>query len=132
MKLSNIETLMNHSLGISDSYYRITDSELLDDYLKAINFLIVDDQQKMQKQLADLSEKNKKQSNDAVTRLQERDKDIAELRDAVEFLKNKMNAALISRPLTEVISDEKGIPRAIESNEICNTALAEVKSQNSG
>jgi hypothetical protein len=34
MKPVNIEILMNHSIGISDSYYRATEIELLDDYLK--------------------------------------------------------------------------------------------------
>ena len=33
MKPINIEKLMNHSTGISDSYYRTTERELLDDYL---------------------------------------------------------------------------------------------------
>jgi integrase len=37
----NIEILMGHSVGISDSYYRATEKELLDDYLKAIDFLTV-------------------------------------------------------------------------------------------
>ena len=48
MNLSNIDILMNHSLGISDSYYRITVTELKD-YLKANNFLLIDNQQKLQK-----------------------------------------------------------------------------------
>jgi hypothetical protein len=61
MKLSNIETLMNHSLGISDSYYRITESELLEDYLKANDSLLIDNQQKLQKHIVDLTEKNRKQ-----------------------------------------------------------------------
>ena len=39
MKSINIEKLMGHSIGISDSYYRATEDELLDDYLKAIPFL---------------------------------------------------------------------------------------------
>jgi len=37
MKPVNVETLMNHSVGISDSYYRATESDLLDDYLNAID-----------------------------------------------------------------------------------------------
>ncbi len=38
MKPINIEILISHSTGISDSYYRATESEILDDYLKAIDF----------------------------------------------------------------------------------------------
>jgi integrase len=33
MKPSNVETLMGHSTGRSDSYYRPTEKELLDDYI---------------------------------------------------------------------------------------------------
>jgi integrase len=39
MKPINVETLMGHSTGISDSYYRPTEKELLDDYVKVVNHL---------------------------------------------------------------------------------------------
>ena len=32
---------MGHSIDISDSYYRATEEELLDDYLKLIPFLTI-------------------------------------------------------------------------------------------
>jgi hypothetical protein len=35
MKSINIEILMGHSIGISDSYYRLTENELLIEYIKA-------------------------------------------------------------------------------------------------
>jgi len=41
MKPINVETLMGHSVGISDSYYRPTEKELLEDYLKAVPLLTV-------------------------------------------------------------------------------------------
>jgi hypothetical protein len=41
MKSINIEILMGHSVGISDSYYRITEDELQKDYLKAVDFLTI-------------------------------------------------------------------------------------------
>jgi hypothetical protein len=41
MKPINIEKLMGHSTGISDSYYRATENELLEDYLKSIEFLTI-------------------------------------------------------------------------------------------
>ena len=36
MKPINVEVLMGHLTGISDSYYRATENELLGDYLKAV------------------------------------------------------------------------------------------------
>ena len=51
MKPINIEKLMNHSVGISDSYYRATEKEVLEDYLKAIELLSIHgNEQKLSKQ----------------------------------------------------------------------------------
>jgi hypothetical protein len=41
MRPINVETLMGHSTGISDSYYRPNERELLNDYLKAIPELTI-------------------------------------------------------------------------------------------
>jgi integrase len=41
MNSINIETLMAHSVGISDSYYRATQEEILQDYLKAESYLSI-------------------------------------------------------------------------------------------
>ena len=38
---------MGHSVGISDSYYRATDSELLEDYLKAVEFLTINEENRL-------------------------------------------------------------------------------------
>jgi len=41
MKPINVEVLMGHSTGVSDSYYRPTQSEMLQDYLKAVPLLTI-------------------------------------------------------------------------------------------
>jgi hypothetical protein len=41
MKPINVEILMGHSTGISDSYYRPTQKELLDDYLNVVDHLTI-------------------------------------------------------------------------------------------
>ena len=58
MKPINIEKLMGHSIGISDSYYRATERELLEDYLKVEDLLSIDNENKLQKQLNDYTERN--------------------------------------------------------------------------
>jgi hypothetical protein len=63
MKPINIEKLMKHSTGISDSYYRATEQELLEDYLKALDMLSVnDDRLTLQKQVTELTEKSKEEN----------------------------------------------------------------------
>ncbi len=51
MKPINIEMLMNHSVGISDSYYRATENELFDDYLKAIEYLTINSEEKLRREV---------------------------------------------------------------------------------
>ena len=51
MKSINIETLMGHSIGISDSYYRATEAELLEEYLIAVDLLIVEERYKLEKKV---------------------------------------------------------------------------------
>jgi hypothetical protein len=47
MKSINIEILMGHSIGISDSYYRATEEEILLDYLKAVDYLSILEENKL-------------------------------------------------------------------------------------
>ena len=42
MKPINVETLLGHSTGISDSYYRPLETDLLNDYLKAVKDLCIE------------------------------------------------------------------------------------------
>jgi integrase len=51
MKPINIENLMGHSTGISDSYYRPTENDLLQDYLKCIDVLTINDEKSLQKKI---------------------------------------------------------------------------------
>lgn len=45
---------MSHSIGISDSYYRITEEELLQDYLKAVEFLTINNEEKLRTEVKKL------------------------------------------------------------------------------
>ena len=51
MKPINVEILMGHSVGISDSYYRPTENELLQDYIRVIDALTVSAENKLRHEL---------------------------------------------------------------------------------
>jgi integrase len=51
MKPANIELLIGHTIGISTSYYKPTESQLLEDYLKAADSLTISKEYKLQKQV---------------------------------------------------------------------------------
>jgi hypothetical protein len=79
MKPINIEKLLSHSIGISDSYYRATEHELLDDYLKAMDSLTIDERNKLKKRIDKLEEKNENEDYITKARLHEKDEQINQL-----------------------------------------------------
>lgn len=98
MRSINIEILMGHSIGISDSYYRITESELLDDYLKAIDFLSIDKEKQLQTQLTKLGQRNNEDNYLIKGKLQEKDKEIEELK-----LKDRIKDEIIANISDQLI-----------------------------
>jgi hypothetical protein len=85
MKPINIEKLMNHSCGISDNYYRITEAELLEDYLKAVDLLTINsDKLILQKQVLELKEKSKDNDYIIKTKLEEKESEVQVLKEKFE------------------------------------------------
>jgi hypothetical protein len=61
MKPINVEITMEHNIGISESYYRPTEREVVDDYLKAVPLLSVNrDNQILQKEVSNYMPLNRK------------------------------------------------------------------------
>jgi hypothetical protein len=52
MKPAVIEVTMGHSIGVSDSYFRPLESELLEEYLKAVPLLAISEAQQVRQELA--------------------------------------------------------------------------------
>jgi hypothetical protein len=60
MKPINVEITMGHDIGVSASYYKPTEREVLEDYLKAVDLLTINgDKLILQKQVLELKEKSK-------------------------------------------------------------------------
>jgi hypothetical protein len=58
MKPINVEITMAHDLGVSESYWRPTEREVLEDYLKAVPLLTINGNDVVsQKQVKELTEK---------------------------------------------------------------------------
>ena len=71
MKPINVETLMGHSTGISDSYYRPTENDLLKDYLQVVDQLLINDVHKLRAEAQELMKIKEKENinSDAITLL---------------------------------------------------------------
>jgi hypothetical protein len=84
----NVETLLSHKTGISDSYYRPTESELLQDFLKSVDSLTIQkDETALQKQITEMEEKSKDNEYILKGKLQESNVEI-------QTLKSQMTSVL--------------------------------------
>ena len=102
MKSINIEILMGHSIGISDSYYKITEDELLTEYLKASNFLIINKENQLQTEVNKIRIQNKKDSKILEEKLNRKDTEIRNLHiqdqnnvDAIAALADKIQELIL-------------------------------------
>ena len=105
MKPINIENLMGHSTGISDSYYRPTENDLLKDYLLCVDALTLEkDEIALQKQVEQLTEKGKDSETIVKARLQEKDDQIQSLIKKQERFESLLQSLIDSGQLKPAIS----------------------------
>jgi hypothetical protein len=70
---------MGHNIGVSNSYYRPTSREVLEDYLKAVDLLTINEQSRLSKQVQELAEKGRDNQYLIKAKLQEKDDQIRTL-----------------------------------------------------
>jgi hypothetical protein len=97
MKPINIEKLMGHSTGISDSYYRATETEILSDYIIAVDSLTIHEENRLKDKIKELNEKNDVNQFIISSKLMEKEKEIKTLEekskenyDAVSYMSDQI------------------------------------------
>jgi hypothetical protein len=91
---------MGHSTGISDSYYRPTENDLLQDYLKCIDALTIQKNETiLQEQVEDLKEKSRDNEYVVNAKLQEKDEQIQWIKQQT----GKIAIQLITKPNVDVL-----------------------------
>ncbi len=95
MKSINVEILMGHSIGVTDSYYRPKEKDILEDYLKTVNQLTISSRSKtLEKQLKVLEEENKTNQYIIQGKLQEKEEEIKKIKEQhqtdIELLEEKI------------------------------------------
>jgi hypothetical protein len=91
MKPANVEVTMGHDLKTSESYWKPTEREILDDYLKAVPLLTINGSGViLQKQVEELTEKTNNNDYLLKAKLQEKDDALMTLSDQVMKLMQEM------------------------------------------
>lgn len=86
MKSINVSFLMSHDIGIEQHYYRPTEEELLSDYLKAIDLLTINDENRLRIRVDELSQKTKDSEYIIKSKLLEKDNEINEMKQQILVL----------------------------------------------
>lgn len=104
MKPINIETLMGHSTGLGDSYYRPTERDLLEDYLKVVDLLTISGESQLKHQIAKLKAQSeqgvlyKQRYPEMKLSLDEKDETILEIKAQLHAIyKELYKAGIIER-----------------------------------
>lgn len=103
MRPINVEILMGHSTGISDSYYKPKETELLSDYQNAVELLTISqDESSISRKIKDLEQKNANNEYIIKGKIQEKDEEIKflnenyqnEIKSLREDMENKFQQLL--------------------------------------
>jgi hypothetical protein len=100
MKAVNVEILMGHNIGISKSYYKPQEKEVMEDYLKAVDSLTIDranSNKHLEKEIGELREKNENNEYIIKSKLQEKDDALIALSDQVMRLMEEMQQIRMER-----------------------------------
>jgi integrase len=111
MKPINVEKLMNHSCGISDNYYRITQGELLQDYLKAVDLLTINsDKLILEKQVLELKEKSKDSEYIIKAKLEEKNAEIENMKGQMVLMQQAQ------REILDLLQDPAKLLEVLKEN----------------
>jgi integrase len=105
------EMLLGHKIGLASCYYRPTEEEMLNEYMKAVNNLTINEENRLRKRVDELSERNKnnefiikgklEETNKVIQVLRQHELDnvdvIATLSDKVDELSQKISLLKISK-----------------------------------
>lgn len=97
LKHEVINKLMNHSNGVLDSYIKPSEDMLLNEYLKAIDYLTINENFKLQKKVNELKDKTKSNEYIIAAKLQEKDEQIKLLRLEMRRI-NEILGKIMSSP----------------------------------
>jgi integrase len=98
MSPANVEILLNHDIGVSSSYFKPTEKQLLNDYLGVVNLLTINEENRLSNKIIELEEKNKDNEYLINRKLREKDEELITLKeqekmnkDAITNLSDRMS-----------------------------------------
>ena len=83
------EILLGHSIGLSDAYYRPTPEQCLEEYLKVVDDLTINNEFRFSRQIQELQNKNQDKDYVIKGKLQEKDEEIKGMKEQINEMDKK-------------------------------------------
>jgi flagellar capping protein FliD len=95
MKSLNVEILMGHDIGLADSYYKPSEQDLLEDYIKSVDLLTIhNDKSKLENQVKELKEKSKDTDYIIKAKLQEKEEKLNVMEERFNSMQSQIQSLM--------------------------------------
>jgi hypothetical protein len=96
MKTINVNRLLGHSNGLKDNYYKVTEDEMLEEYLKVSHSLMIGKEHQLKKQIAVLEDQNSTKYEELNVKLEEKDQEIKSIKNEQYIITSQFKVMLSS------------------------------------
>lgn len=96
MKTINVNRLLGHSNGLKDNYYKVTEDEMLEEYLKVSHSLMIGKEHQLKKQIAILEDHNSSKYEELNIKLEEKDQEIKSIKNEQYIITSQFKVMLSS------------------------------------
>lgn len=104
------EMLLGHTTGLDENYYRPAENELLEEYLKVVNFLTINEENRLKIKVEELTSKTKDNEYVINHKLREKDEQLQTMEKQMQAMQNTQDELklLLKNPrrLVEILDKE--------------------------
>jgi integrase len=88
------EMFMGHSIGLDDHYFKPGENDVLQEYLKAVDYLTINEENRLKIKVGELIEKSKNNEYIIKSKLQEKDEQLKAVNHQVNMMQSQMEALI--------------------------------------
>src|SRR5206468_953677 len=90
------EMFMGYSIGLDDHYFKPGENDVLQEYLKAVDYLTINEENRLKIKVGELIEKSKNNEYIIKSKLQEKDEQLKAVNHQVNMMQSQMQALIIT------------------------------------
>lgn len=89
MKPIHVEMLLGHNIGLSGSYYKPTEKQILEDYVNAIEILTINKENILSREIKEIKQSSKENEYTIKGKLLEKDEEIKGMKEQINEMNKK-------------------------------------------